>query len=124
MSVAQIPNLPAAIALAGNEQLEVVQNGVSCRATVSQIVALASGVAPSVTQKQLRAWLASNGVPVYIYTVDAACPADIASSVNIQWLHGNTMVVGDPLYVFIETTLGFNAAQMLAAYNAMETYPP
>ena len=33
----QIPNLPAAIALTGTEQIEVVQSGVSSRATLVQV---------------------------------------------------------------------------------------
>ena len=40
--VVQIPNLPAAISLSGSEQMEIVQAGVSVRATVSQVVAGAS----------------------------------------------------------------------------------
>lgn len=122
MSVIQIPNLGAAISLAGNELFEIVQNGVSVYATIQQVAAFANGQA-SVTQKQLRGWLAANGIPPYIYAVDAACPADIANAVNIRWLHGNTMAMNDPLYGFIETTLSFSSAQMLAAYIAMGTYP-
>lgn len=37
MSIVQIPNLPAAIALTGTEQLEAVQAGTSVRMTVGQI---------------------------------------------------------------------------------------
>lgn len=40
MSVIQIPNLPAAIALTGAEQLEIVQAGVSCRTTTQDIANL------------------------------------------------------------------------------------
>jgi hypothetical protein len=124
MAVVQIPNLPGTIALSGAELIEVVQNGVSQRCSISQIAALVSSfTVGAVTQKQIRGWLANNGVPAYIYTVDAECPADIADAVNIQWLHGNTMVQGDPLYVFIETTLGFTAFQMATAFQGMGTYP-
>ncbi len=38
-----IPNLPVAIALSGTEQVEVVQSGVSCRATTQQIANLGPG---------------------------------------------------------------------------------
>ena len=41
MSAIQIPNLPAAIALNGDEQLEAVQSGVSVRVTAAQIATLA-----------------------------------------------------------------------------------
>lgn len=37
-----IPQLPAAIALTGSEQLEAVQNSTSVRVTASQIAALAT----------------------------------------------------------------------------------
>lgn len=121
MSVVQIPNLPQAIAVSGAELIEIVQNGVSCRISLTQL--LSAYVGAGVTQKQMRGWLASNGVPSYIYAVDFACPADIANQINIQWLHGANMVSGDPLYVFIETTLGFSSAQMNAAYIAMGSYP-
>lgn len=84
------------------------------------------GVSPSpfVTMKQLRLWAAANGAPLYIYTIDNAVPADIASTVNIQWNHANTMVYGDALYSFIQSTLGFTSAQMLAALAAMQGYTP
>jgi len=44
VSIAEtITNLPYAIGLAGNEQLEIVQNGTSKRATVAQVAALNGG---------------------------------------------------------------------------------
>jgi hypothetical protein len=43
MSNVQIPNLPAAVALSGGEQLEVVQAGASRRVTAAQIAGLAPG---------------------------------------------------------------------------------
>lgn len=42
MSVVQIPNLPAAIALTGTEELEVVQAGVSVRTTTRAVANLKS----------------------------------------------------------------------------------
>lgn len=48
MANVQIPNLPAAIALNGSEQVEVVQSGTSVRVTTSQIAALQTGpIGPS-----------------------------------------------------------------------------
>ena len=124
MAQIQIPNLPAAIAVTGVELIEIVQAGVSSRASLSQIAMLAAPTAGSASQKQIRAWAAATGFPPYIYTIDNACPADIANTINIEWLHGNTMAVGDALYLFIQATLGFTSSQMLAAYTAMLTYPP
>jgi len=60
-----------------------------------------------ITISQVKAWLAANGTPLYIYTVYNALAADIASTANIEWSNGTTMVRGDPLDSFIETTLGF-----------------
>ena len=94
---------------------------VDINANLAQLGATAS---PTVTAKQMRGWLAANGAPLYIYTVDNAVPADIANAVNIQWNHGNTMVQGDALYNFIQTTLGFTPSQMLAAILAMGAYAP
>jgi len=86
------------------------------------------GIAPTpgtlVTQKQFRTWLAANGAPLYIYTVDQAVPSDIASPINIQWNHSNTMIQGDALYNFIQSTLGFTNGQMLLAFLAMGAYTP
>ena len=85
---------------------------------------LVAGEAPTpgtiVTMKQVYAWASNNGVPLYMYTLDQACPADIANAVNIQWRHGGTMIQGDALYRFIQATLGFNDAQMLLAFAAMQ----
>ena len=120
MSGIQIPGLPQAVSLSGAELIEAVQAGVSVKVSASQLISFATA---SVTQHQMRAWLAANGFPLYIYTVDFACPADIANAVNIQWLHGNSMSVGDPLYLFIQATLGFTSTQMLNTYTAMQGYP-
>jgi len=50
MAVVQIPNLPAAIALSGSEQLEAVQAGTSVRVTVAQIgQALGSPASPNLS---------------------------------------------------------------------------
>ena len=46
MSVAQIPNLPAATSLSGSEQLEAVQAGTSVRLTTSQIGQYVNGTYP------------------------------------------------------------------------------
>ncbi|MDE2440031.1 MAG: hypothetical protein KGP14_03325 [Betaproteobacteria bacterium] len=77
-----------------------------------------------ITPKQLRAWAAANGSPLYIYTLDAACPADIADPVNIQWNHGNRMTAGDALYNFITSTLGFTSGAMTSAVAAMQAFAP
>lgn len=83
----------------------------------SLFTSLGAGVVPAVTQKQVRNWLAANN---YIYTIDQAVPADIGNVVNIAWDHGNTMLFGDVLYQFIQTTLGFNNLQMMSAFAQMQ----
>jgi hypothetical protein len=57
MSVIQIPNLPAAIALTGTEQLEIVQAGVSCRTTTQDISNLPS--APLTALKTYGSFISS-----------------------------------------------------------------
>jgi len=85
---------------------------------------LDTSVPTGVTRKQLRTWAAANGAPLYIYTLDAAVPADIADAVNIGWNHGTGMIAGDALYTFIQATLGFSGAAMTAAYTAMQGLTP
>jgi hypothetical protein len=125
MSYIQIPNLPWAINLSGAEQLEIVQAGVSCQVSVSQIIKFAFGSSPAgVTQYQMRQWLATNGFPTkYIYIVNNACPTSITDIVNIRWLHGPNMVANDVLYIFMQNALGFNDSQMLSAYVQMLAIP-
>ena len=79
---------------------------------------------PYATIAQVRQWAAANGSPLYIYTIDNAMPADIAQTTNIIWNHGSTMKQGDALYAFIQSTLGFSSAQMLAALTTMQGYVP
>jgi hypothetical protein len=80
-------------------------------------------ITEGVSQNQMRAWASANGSPLYIFTIEGACPSDISNLVNVQWMHGNSMVSGDPLYNFIESTLGFTGLQMATAYTAMLSYP-
>lgn len=76
----------------------------------------------SVTMKQLRMWLVSNGTPAYIYAVDSNIPADIGNQLNILWNHSGTMYQYDALYAFIQTILGFTAGQMAAAFMQMKGF--
>lgn len=63
MAVKQIPNLPPVIALSGAEQLEVVQAGVSSRATVQQIADFTIDVSGTVTSIDV-----SGGVTGFTFT--------------------------------------------------------
>lgn len=85
---------------------------------------LGVGAGAYASQHQLRAWASNNGSPLYIYTLDQAVNALISNDINIRWNHSPTIVQGDPLYLFIQTTLGFTTLQMLAALAAMQAYPP
>jgi hypothetical protein len=65
MSNVQIPNLPAAIALNGTEQMEAVQAGVSVRVTVDQILeSVGSGAIAALSEFADDAAAAAGGVPV------------------------------------------------------------
>jgi len=62
----QIPNLPVAISLAGTEQVEIVQAGVSRRTTVGAIAnTITTLVAPNVTTAQKNALPAVSGQLVF-----------------------------------------------------------
>jgi hypothetical protein len=70
----QIPNLPAAIALSGTEQVEIVQSGVSSRCTTQQIANLAQvSVAQNLTTTQKLASSAVSGQLVFDTTLGKLC---------------------------------------------------
>lgn len=62
----QIPNLPVAISLSGDEQVEIVQAGVSRRTTVGAIAnTITTLVAPTVSTAQKNALTAVAGQIVF-----------------------------------------------------------
>ena len=70
----QIPNLPAAIALSGAEQVEIVQSGTSSRCTTQQIANLAQLTqAQQVTTAQKLALSATAGRLVFDITLGKLC---------------------------------------------------
>lgn len=70
----QIPNLTAAIALSGAEQVEIVQSGASARCTTQQIANLAQlTVAQNVTTTQKLALSAVAGQLVFDTTLSKLC---------------------------------------------------
>jgi hypothetical protein len=70
----QIPNLGAAIALNGTEQVELVQAGTSKRATTQQIANLAQiTTAQNVTTVQKDALSAASGRIVFDTTLGKLC---------------------------------------------------
>ena len=73
MANTTIPNLPAAISLSGTEVVEIVQSGVSRRATVAQISNVPSTtpvIFPSYTTTQKNALSTSVGSVVYDSTLN------------------------------------------------------
>jgi hypothetical protein len=84
MSAIQIPNLPAAIALNGDEQLEAVQSGVSVRVTAAQIATLAEPFSGSpLTVPMGGTGLSagtSGGLPYFNSTTTMASSALLAAS--------------------------------------------
>jgi hypothetical protein len=76
---------------------------------------------PFVTLRQVMQWAAALGV---LYAIDNVVPADIANAVTIQWRRGQVMKSADGLYAFIQTTLGYTNAQMIAAFSLMQGYAP
>lgn len=82
---------------------------------------LGAGSGQFVTMKQLRLALASQS---NLVTVDEAVPASVENTTNIYWNHGNTSNIGDPLWTFINSTLGQTVAQTNALYALALTFPP
>jgi hypothetical protein len=74
-----------------------------------------------VTMKQLRKALQNQGTLVQI---SSQIPGDVTNDVNICWNGGNTTTPGDPLYNFIQTTLGYTPAQMTTLMTLAGTFPP
>lgn len=73
-SIVQIPNLPATIALTGQELLECVQAGASARVTTQQIANLANVYkAQNVTTAQKNALLAESGWVVFDTDLGKLC---------------------------------------------------
>lgn len=80
MAGIQIPNLPAAIALGGNELIEVVQSGVSMRASISQ---LPTGQVSSLTyelREITRFGVVIDGVVIDAYITTNAGSSTVSSS--------------------------------------------
>lgn len=115
MAVVQIPNLPAAIALTGAEQLEAVQAGSSVRVTATQIAQVATPyILPTgyVTQYQFF-----SALPLMAPALDAnllfqAIPIDFNSASCVQFYTSAYVGIGSPIYVLCATTYSLNAAQM------------
>jgi len=70
----QIPNLPVAISLAGSEQVEIVQAGVSRRTTVGAIAnTITTLIAPNVTTAQKNVLPAVSGQLVFDTDLGKLC---------------------------------------------------
>lgn len=78
MSSIQIPNLPAAIALSGTEQLEAVQAGVSRRITVGQVVNFAYNPLSGGFTLLLAVWF-------------AGLPTTLPATEGQPWNNGNML---------------------------------
>lgn len=73
-SIIQIPNLPVAISLSGQEQVEVVQAGVSSRTTTQAIANLSHiSVAQNVTTAQKNSLSATSGQLVFDTDLGKLC---------------------------------------------------
>lgn len=106
MAVVQIPNLTAAIALNGTEQIEAVQAGVSVRLNVQQIAQYAITVnipTSAVTQYQFWSALAATG-GVDANLLYQAIPADMENAATIQFYTSPFVTVGSPMYNLCVTT--------------------
>lgn len=127
MANTTIPQLPFLTAIGGAEQLEVVLAGSSYRITTGQIVLLAKGVPiAAVTKAQLVLALIDPtnpaGANVYTTMINAIDPTG-GDAGSAEWLAGNYMFVGDPLYNLIEATMGWNTLQMLGFFLLAQTKP-
>ena len=72
------------------------------------------------TIRQIKTALVTQG---QFPTVQNAIPADLSTSVAIQWGNGGYLVTGDPVWTFIKSTLLYTTAQMLTLTNLAATGP-
>lgn len=106
MSVIQIPNLGAAIALNGTELMEVVQSGVSVRMSIAQITnffnigGIVIGVSPigggtvgSYLSVGAGGLLAQSTVQQLMAVITAALPTSNPHVVGLWWLNGEVLSV-------------------------------
>jgi hypothetical protein len=135
MATTTFSELPVAIHVSGTEIIPADQyqgtppSGTltTVSITVNQIVLLTLAVAkgyPSstsmCTNRQMREALAAGG---NLVTIDSATSADINNATTIEWRNGNLIVLGDPVSVLVQTTLGYSNAQMAALFASAQTYP-
>lgn len=105
MAVVQIPNLPVAISLVGNEQLEIVQAGTSCRTTVLQVAQFASNPFPptsyATTYQFLNALANSPGIDVNLLYQNLN--PDFSSQATMQFYTSPYVRQGSPLYILAQS---------------------
>jgi 5-enolpyruvylshikimate-3-phosphate synthase len=130
MAGTTLDQLPQAVALSGSELVWLYQQGpndqtpwigVSC--TTFQIAALINGNSGTsvCSMRQLVAALAANGVLV---AVAQAVPGDITTSTNIAWNHAYRMTISDSFVTgFLQPTLGYTNAQMIALFVEAQSFP-
>lgn len=71
-----------------------------------------------VTVGQFKRALNFNGL---MQSVSDAIPADVTNAVNMQWFNGISIYKADPLYNFVQVTLGYTDAQMAALLSFAAT---
>jgi len=86
----------------------------------ASFVSIGASSANYCTAKQLRKALQQQGTLVQ---VSSQIPGDVTNDATIIWQTGGTMVTNDPLYSFIQTTLGYTPGQMAALMLAAQGYP-
>jgi hypothetical protein len=122
--------LPPALALQGNELLLIYQPQpgnllvpyVGLRCTTGQVAELITGIGTiNPSMRQLIAALANQGVLVSVFD---ALPADITNSYNIAYNHAYVMTIGDSFVTgFLQPTLGYSGAQMIALFDLALSFP-
>lgn len=113
MAVVQIPNLPLAISLVGNEQLEIVQSGVSCRTSVQAVSSFTNPKpeANYATTYQFMLALSAYGVdPNLLFQ---ALAADFSNPATVQFYCSPYVRPGSPLAVLCQSVyVGINMTQV------------
>lgn len=130
MANVQIPSLPSASGLNGQELLEAVQDGVSVKITTGNIAALVPA------QNQISTGFVTlyqfmSAIPIASgskpssdpNTLFAAIGNDFNNAYTVQFYTSKFVKVNDPIFNLTASTYGYNTSQMSSLMAVAYTLP-
>jgi hypothetical protein len=74
----------------------------------------------SVTQYQVRSWLAANDK---LFEIESSIPSALGDPIRLAWDYKTRPLCAELLYSFLQSKLRFNDAQMSQALQGMKDLP-